>query len=320
MYTKRRLAYIVVKLFLVIFVFFYSIPLDGKEIAISFDDVPIGDKLKYSGVERTSLIIDKLKRLNVTAIFFANTFNINDEGISRIKSYSDAGHMIGNHNHYHKSIAQLGVLKYKEGIYKADEILKQYPTFKKFYRYPYLNEGETEFEQTYIRKTLKDFGYKNGYVTVDNFEWYIESMFQYALRENKFIDYDKLRSAYIDIIYECIEFYDDIAMKVLGKSPKHILLLHENDLAAMYIDSLTLHLKKKGWKIISPIEAYDDPISHKDVDESFTNQGRIASIASKEGIDETKLRHWSENEDNLQRYFEERGIFLEVKVNSNHIH
>lgn len=89
-------------------------------------------------------------------------------------------------------------------------------------------------------------------------------------------------------LWETIEFYDGIAKKVLGRSPSHVLLLYENDMAALFVDDLVAHIRLKGWEIISPIEAYKDPISRMVPDVLFNNQGRIAAIAHSKGMNYLK--------------------------------
>lgn len=88
---------------------------------------------------------------------------------------------------------------------------------------------------------------------------------------------------YVDHIWESIQFYNNIALKNLGRSPKHVLLLHENDLAALFIDDLVKHLRTNGWKIITPEEAYTDPIAQIIPDVLLNGQGRVAAIAKEKG-------------------------------------
>ncbi|MET0355306.1 MAG: polysaccharide deacetylase, partial [Cellvibrio sp.] len=63
------------------------------------------------------------------------------------------------------------------------------------------------------------------------------------------------------------------------------------------------HLRSKGWKIISPQQAYKDPIAKKFPQVVFHKQGRVAAIASSKGIPETELRHPSENENYISQAF-----------------
>ena len=87
-----------------------------------------------------------------------------------------------------------------------------------------------------------------------------------------------------------------------------MLLFHENDAAALFVGDLIQHLRTKGWKIISPQQAYKDPIAKSFPQVFFHKQGRVAAIANSKGIPETELRHPSENENYINQAFAEAGV------------
>lgn len=279
-----------------------------QKIALTFDDAPMQDGEYFTGMERTGLLIEKLQESNVTAAFFCITNQFNSAGIARIKLYEDAGHLIANHTHTHSWINNIGVDNYIEDVARADSILKDFSNFMKWFRYPYLDEGKTVEDRDAIRKALKDMNYINGYVTVDNYDWYINSMMQKALKENRQVDFIKLEKFYIDHIWQSISFYDNIAKRTLGRSPAHVLLLHENDLAVLFIDKLIRHIKSQGWEIISPVEAYKDEIVSIIPDVLFNGQGRVAAIAYEMGIKPNELVQHSEDTD----YLKEQALKLEL--------
>jgi len=95
-------------------------------------------------------------------------------------------------------------------------------------------------------------------VTVDASDWIYEDAARRALRDGQTIDRDALRDLYVESHVEAAEFYDGLARKTIGRSPAHIMLLHETDLAALYIADLVAALEVKGWTIITADEAYQD--------------------------------------------------------------
>ena len=113
---------------------------------------------------------------------------------------------------------------------------------------------------------------------------------------------------YVESLWDSIQFYDGIATEVLGRSPKHVLLLHENDLAAIYIADLVQHIRSKGWKVISPVEAYQDPMAKVERDLVFTKQGRVAALAHDAGISQDKLRHKSESTEYIDMLFDQYNV------------
>ena len=90
-----------------------------------------------------------------------------------------------------------------------------------------------------------------------------------------------------------------------------MLLLHENDLAALCLDTLIEKIKVKGWKIISPVDAIKDPIYSKRPNTLFNGNGQIAALYHEaKGV---KLYDpWShpwENGKLIRKEFDRRGVF-----------
>lgn len=135
----------------------------------------------------------------------------------------------------------------------------------------------------------------------------MEALLQDAIASGRRINFDQLRKIYIKVLTDNIEFYDVMAQRTLKRSPKHVLLLHENDLAALYISDLVASLKNKGWSIISVENAYTDPIAKIEPDTFFLGQGRVAAIAYAKG-DPGPFGKW-ESELELEKLFEAEKVF-----------
>lgn len=297
-------------LLLSILFFFSCFGLPAQQIALTFDDAPLGGGPLFPGNERTKRIIQSLREQNVKQVaFFVVTSYIDSSSISRLESYSAAGHLIANHSHTHPWIHKVGTANYIADIAKADSLLTGLFPYKKWYRYPFLNEGRTVSSRDSIRRALSDLNLFNGYVTVDNYDWYLNGAFRKAVQQNMNVNYDRLREVYLDHIWQSIQFYDNIGKQVLNRSPKHVLLLHENDLAALFIADLVQLLRKKGWEIISPEEAYADPIAKHIPNVLFNGQGRIGAIAFEKGMKPADLVQASEDEAYLDKLLESKEAF-----------
>ena len=88
-----------------------------------------------------------------------------------------------------------------------------------------------------------------------------------------------LRRLYLRSQLSGIEYHEALAQKTLGRSPAHVMLLHETDLAAMYIVDLIAELRAKGWTIISADEAFADPINTAMPDVPYSAGTLIGSMA-----------------------------------------
>jgi peptidoglycan/xylan/chitin deacetylase (PgdA/CDA1 family) len=296
----------------ILFYFFlitYSYALSAQQIAITFDDAPMPDGQLYTGKERTQLLIGHLKKAKVQAAFFCTTVYLNPQGVERLRQYAAAGHLIANHTHSHQRIQRLKAGGYLEDVRRADSLLRPLLGFTPWFRYPFLDEGKTLGARDSIRLGLQELGYANGYVTIDNYDYYLNHLLRKALEEKREVDYEALRSVYLEHVWNSIVFYEAVSQRALGRSAKHVLLLHENDLAARFLLDLIQLIRSKGWQIISPVEAYQDPIAQQVPDVLFNGQGRVAAIARAQGIPAAELVQESEDEQHLEELVKKQQVF-----------
>ncbi|MFN7730659.1 MAG: polysaccharide deacetylase family protein [Pirellula sp.] len=275
------------KIFLIVFL--ASCFSSAKEIALSFDDSPVNSTHHFESVKRTDELIKKLKSLNVSgAMVFANPCKDEVNGISQLKKYVDAGHFIANHTCTHPRLDDVGFDVYSKDTKKADELLTPLMSGQKFFRFPYLNEGKDEVLRDQMRLWLRNNQYRNGMVSVDNDDYIVSWAINKAKEQGKKIDYKKVEKLFLNHVLGAVDFYDDLAVKQLGYSPKHVILLHEVDATVMFIESLVVELRKKGWTIISAKDAYQDKLYLEQPKNTYANNGIVAQVAfEKTGVKES---------------------------------
>ncbi len=292
-----------------------------KRIAISFDDIPRHAGSFFTPDERAIKLIAALAEAGVEqAGFFVTTGNLDKEagkgGEDRIRAYVAAGHVIGNHTKTHPWLSRTKVEDYIAEIDEAEKWLKGRPGYRPWFRYPYLDEGRRDLEKREaVRRALSERGLLNAYITIDNYDWHIDRLASQAAKQGKTMDMDALRALYVETMVDTANFYNNIAMQSSGRSPAHMLLLHETDIAALFIDDLVRGLVADGWAIITMDEAYADPIARTEPDTWFLGSGRVAAMAHINGSAPRELVYERTDEDVLNRLFSER--VLKEKWNEN---
>ena len=285
-----------------------------RTLALTFDDVTRGDGPLFSGTERTEHLIEALSLADVEqAMFFVTTGNVakaGDSGAARLQAYTDAGHALANHSHSHKWLSRTEIDVYIADLDEAIEGLAAFEKVAPYYRFPFLDEGRAIDKRDALREALKQRGLKNGYVTIDTYDWYLVSLVKEARETGIEFEIDDLRDLYVDVITRSTEFYDSMAQQTLGRSPHHVLLLHENDLASLFIGDLVAELRKRGFRIIPATVAFTDPIAEREPDTLFLGQGRIAALAHETGWKPADLVSPTEDEDYLRRRFEKEVAAL----------
>lgn len=269
------------KIFLLTFLLSTSV-FAQKELALTFDDAPGDVTLHFRPQERTSLLIKKLKNLNFPpVIIFANPCNGDGpaSNLVQLKEFKAAGHIIGNHTCRHKRVDDLGSLKFMEDTLEADLLLQDLMIQPKLFRFPHFNEGTDAKVRDSIRSWLKQQNYLNISSSLENEDPIFSAKINAAKSKNKKINYEKVKQVFLKHITEGVEFYDQLAINVLGRSPKHIILLHDKDATVLFIEDLVKALREKGWKIISAEEAIKDPLyamEPKNLNSTYGILGQVA--------------------------------------------
>lgn len=275
-----------------------------KEVALSFDDSPVGSTLHFASSERTKTLIAKLRRLQLPpALIFANPCKgkSRQDTIGQIESYKLGGHYIGNHTCSHPRLDRVGFEKYTQDIEKADRLLNPLFPDQRFFRYPNLNEGSDPKVRDRVRRWLKKRGYKNAPITGDNEDPTFSMKINYAKKLGNDIDYSAVRGLFVDHIVSSLECNNSLAIQTIGSSPKHVLLLHESDATVMFLDDLISELKRKGWTFIDPITAYSDPIYQRKPQNTYSGFGLIAQLAYEKTGKKKKCYNYPKMVQNLNR-------------------
>ena len=262
----------------------------AKRIAITFDDVPRGAGAFLSPDERAERLLAGLGEAGVEqAAFFITTGNLDKPdgagGEARIARYAAAGHVIANHSHAHWRLSQVPAQDYVDDIDRAGRWLADRPNSRPWFRFPYLDEGRADkAKRDAVRAALAERGLRNGYVTVDASDWNMEQRAIEAKAAGKPIDMTALRDLYVESHVEAAEFYDALARRTLGRSPAHVLLLHETDLAALYIVDLVAALRRAGWEIVTADAAYTDPLGAASPDVPSAQGTLTEALAWEKGL------------------------------------
>lgn len=295
-------------------------PLGSKRIALTYDDAPRGDGRIYSGEARTAALLDAWKAADTGPVaIFATTRGMGSEsGQARIRAYADAGHRIANHTHSHPWASRTDVVAYLDDIDRAEADLAGLPNRRAWFRFPYLDEGgrgEADVglaRRDRLRAALAERDLLSGYVTIDTYDWHLDSLWQGAVRDGKTVDHQALSQVYTDMVVEAAAHYDTMSLEVLGRRPAQVLLLHENDLAAAFTGDMIAALRAEGWTIIDPDEAFADPIAAMLPDTRFSGMGRIAALARDAGWSGSEaFDHWSASEAGIEARLDAEGVFTD---------
>lgn len=277
----------------------------APQFSITMDDFFWQDTTKLTGAERNQSILDSLQKHSIKAALFVIGRNIEeDEGKKLLTAWDRAGHLIANHTYSHRNLnaPETDVTAYQEDILRAETLLKDFPRFRKYLRFPFLKEGDTGAKRDAMRAFLAEHNYRNGHVTIDASDWYIEQRMIARLKSNPAAPVKPYRDYYLEHMWSRAQYYNTLAQRVLGYQPKHTVLVHFNLLNALFLDDLVGMFKSKRWEPIDAEEAFTDPVFASKPAVLPAGESIIWSLAKEKGKIAKTLRYPAED----SRYEAER--------------
>src|SRR5215207_3707660 len=157
------------------------------QFSITMDDFSWQNAVKLTAAERNQSILGALDANSIKAALFVSGRNIdNDEFKQLLYAWDKAGHMIGNHSYSHRNYnaTTANFAEYQQDILRAHELLKEFPRFRKYFRFPLLKEGDTAAKRDAMRSFLAQHEYRNGHVTIDNSDWAIDNRLTTRLKKD----------------------------------------------------------------------------------------------------------------------------------------
>ncbi len=272
-------------------------------VSLTFDDGSTSNSANYELEEWNTMILNALDKSEIKAVFFVNTKGKStNKGKYLLESWNDKGHFIANHTYSHPNFnkAEITAENFRTELLKADSLIRIYSNYTKLFRFPYLKEGNTREEIDSIRQIMKSYGYRNGHVTIDASDWYINSRLGKRLNQNPNADIEGFRNFYLEHLLERANYYENLSFELTGRHIDHTLLLHHNLAAALFLDDLIAMFKAQGWKVISADKAFQDPVFKMTT--IHAGESLIWALAKDSGLYEGQLRYPAED----SRYEKER--------------
>ena len=234
---------------------------EDREIAITIDDLPlVASQMNTAGnkqrsTERFSKIVEAFTKYHVPATGFVIAGAIEKGQWDFLEQFRKAGLMLGNHTYSHWNLNQMSAEKYIADIDRADKILAPIMTEPKYFRYPYLAEGNKNTKQK-VYDYLAAHHYIIAPVTIDSKDFAFNETTYKVPFHSREAYIMKLKPRYLAYIWKQTQLAEKRAN---GKPSKQILLIHANILNSYLLGDILEMYQKNGYKFISLTEALKNP-------------------------------------------------------------
>lgn len=265
-------------------------------VAVTIDDFYLSDSPLLTAEARNEAILEALARARLQAALFVTARNVESpENMRRLRRWDERGHLIGNHTYSHPEYPRTSFEEFSRDVLRAERLLKPLPRYRKLFRFPYLKEGATAGQRDRMRAFLKGRGYRNGHVTIDASDWYVDQRLRERLRQDPRADPAPYRDFYLAHIRERANFYEDLALKAVGRSVPHTLLIHHNLLNGLFLADLLGMFRREGWELIDAEAAFRDPLFRAEPAIAPAGESLVWALAKQSGRFEHLLRYPAED-------------------------
>tara|TARA_B100000609_G_scaffold199636_1_gene205285 strand:+ start:14546 stop:15370 length:825 start_codon:yes stop_codon:yes gene_type:complete len=237
--------------------------------------------------ERNARILKLLKATGKKAMLFVCGKRIaSPNGKRLLHLWSQAGHLLANHSYSHRYFhsRRMSLKRFEQDVMKNHNMLLGYGAFVRFFRFPYLKEGNTLTKRDGMRRWMKSMKYKNGHVTIDASDWYIDQRMRMKLKQSTKTPLKPYRNYYLKHMWGRAQYYDSLAKQLWRRPVKHTILLHHNLLNALFLGDLIQHFASKGWKLTDADKVYNDPLYARVPKRLPSGESLIWSFAREKGL------------------------------------
>jgi len=213
-----------------------------------------------------------------------------------VESWKAAGHLIGNHTYSHRPYNGVTFEEFSADMLRGHRVLQESLSTPLFFRFPTLAEGDTAEKRDRMRSFLTEQGYRNAHVTIDASDWYYDRRLQARLEREPAFDVQRYREPYLDHLWNRAQFYNDLSIRVLGRSVPHTLLIHYNRLNSLFLGDAVQMFRSRGWRLADVSETYRDPVFASAPKSMPTGQSLVWALAKESGKFEKDLRYPGEDD------------------------
>jgi peptidoglycan/xylan/chitin deacetylase (PgdA/CDA1 family) len=168
----------------------------SRQVAITFDDLPLQTRLHVGDVTEQQRIVGRLVRAinahNVPAIGFVNENKLAPDGridprrVATLEQWNAAGIELGNHSYSHLDLHIVSVGEFTADVARGDSVTRRLLArasrpAPRWFRHPFLHTGRDTLARAAVEQFLAARGYRVAPVTMDNYDYLFAAAYERAL-------------------------------------------------------------------------------------------------------------------------------------------
>ncbi len=240
-------------------------PKELGPLLVTVDDLPLSE-LHGAAEERAELtdaMLAALARRKIHAVGLVTWKRAQPGDEALLERWLAAGHELGNHSTSHLHYSETPSDRYIEDVEAARvrlaALLERRQAKPRFFRFPFLEEGDSEAKLAAMRDYLARSGQRNLVATLDTQDWSFERPWVEARRAGDRAAMQRVAERYQADLRSDIAAQQRLGDEILGRRAPAILLLHAGEVGAAQWDELFAWLARQGYRFAAADEVLADP-------------------------------------------------------------
>jgi peptidoglycan/xylan/chitin deacetylase (PgdA/CDA1 family) len=238
-----------------------------RPLLITVDDLPIAGGGHDDPEERRQItedLLGHLERHNIQAVGLVTWRNVrDDDDRALLERWLAAGHELGNHSYSHPNYSTTPIEAYRADMDRARRelvaLLEPHGRRLRFFRFPFLREGDTAEKVAAMRDYLEETGQRSLPVTLDNQDWSYDAPWTAARQAGDTAAAAAIADDYHAALRFSIRHHERRGDRLLGRTTPQILLLHANAIGAAEWGRLFAWLEGTGHRFARADEVLTEP-------------------------------------------------------------
>ena len=248
-------------------------PAPAPQIAFTFDDLPAHGSLPLgeTRMDIASKIITAMRNAHLPPVYgFVNGADTEKfpADIDVLKAWRGAGNPLGDHSWSHMNLNQHTVQEFEADVLRNGPLLESLMEDAdwRWFRYPFLAEGDTPEKRQAIRTFLGSHGYRVAAVTMSFGDYRWNEPYARCKAKGDQASIDLLKSTYLQAAERSIDFYRQLSHRLFGRDIPYVLLMHIGALDAEVLPQLLDLYRSRGFEFVTLEQAERDEFYRGSID------------------------------------------------------
>ncbi|QIK78195.1 polysaccharide deacetylase family protein [Sphingomonas piscis] len=236
------------------------------QLAITIDDLPVhgGMPPGVTANQVNAQMVAALKAAKAPTFTFVNAVGVErqPETAQALAAWHAAGFPLGNHTWSHPHLSELTQAQFEAEVTKNEATLQRLGGGGdwRWFRYPFLDEGENAAKRAAGRQVLAKHGYKVAAVTMSFSDWAFTAPYARCAAAGDTAAMARMERLYLASVGENIASARANAHKLYGRDIPYVLLMHVSALSARMMPQVIRAYRDAGFRLVTLQQAQRDPV------------------------------------------------------------